>query len=208
MSLARQAVVAGYVGDRAGALAVWSSGSASQRALALSALARMGAFGSKELLAACDHHFAEVRARALELASQLTPPAWSKLMEGMADPDWRVVEAACFCAGESADNADPETRAMLARALSQVAREHEDPLCAEAAVAALGAIGHPEGLDALLRAVSGPPAIRRRAVVALAAFEGPEVQGALEKALVDRDWQVRQVAEDLLGRPGPSRTTS
>jgi hypothetical protein len=35
-------------------------------------------------------------------------------------------------------------------------------------------------------------------VIALAAFEGPEVDAALRRALEDRDWQVRQAAEDLL----------
>jgi hypothetical protein len=34
--------------------------------------------------------------------------------------------------------------------------------------------------------------------LALAPFDGPEVTAALEKALLDRDWQVRQAAEDLL----------
>ncbi|MEY3679413.1 MAG: hypothetical protein RL547_25, partial [Actinomycetota bacterium] len=38
-----------------------------------------------------------------------------------------------------------------------------------------------------------------RAVLALAPFDGPDVQAALKKALDDRDWQVRQAAEDLLG---------
>ena len=28
---------------------------------------------------------------------------------------------------------------------------------------------------------------------------GPEVDAALQRALTDRDWQVRQAAEDLLG---------
>jgi HEAT repeat protein len=47
------------------------------------------------------------------------------------------------------------------------------------------------------------PAVRRRAVLALASFDGPGVEEALERALVDRDWQVRQAAEDLTGRrPG------
>ena len=32
---------------------------------------------------------------------------------------------------------------------------------------------------------------------ALAAFDGPEVEARLEAALTDRDWQVRQAAEDL-----------
>ena len=66
-------------------------------------------------------------------------------------------------------------------------------------MAALGAIGDRRGLDAVLTAASGDrPAVRRRAVVALAAFDGPEVDAALERALTDRDWQVRQAAEDLL----------
>jgi HEAT repeat protein len=66
-------------------------------------------------------------------------------------------------------------------------------------VAALGSLGDPAGLAAVLAACADRPAIRRRAVVALAAFEGPEVEAALEAALADRDWQVRQAAEDLLG---------
>jgi uncharacterized membrane protein len=40
--------------------------------------------------------------------------------------------------------------------------------------------------------------VRRRAVIALAPFDGPEVDDALERARTDRDWQVRQAAEDLL----------
>jgi hypothetical protein len=36
-------------------------------------------------------------------------------------------------------------------------------------------------------------------VLALAAFEGDVVETALTRALDDRDWQVRQAAEDLLG---------
>ena len=42
-------------------------------------------------------------------------------------------------------------------------------------------------------------ALCRRAVLALAAFEGPEVDEALQAALEDKDWQTRQAAEDLLG---------
>jgi HEAT repeat protein len=65
-------------------------------------------------------------------------------------------------------------------------------------VAALGSIGDPAGLPAILRALEDRPAVRRRAVIALAPFDGEEVTGALEKALTDRDWQVRQAAEDQL----------
>ncbi len=87
-------------------------------------------------------------------------------------------------------------------ALVDTAGSHPDPLCREAAVAALGAIGHPDGLPAILRATKDKPAIRRRAVIALAPFDGPEVDAALHAALGDRDWQVRQAAEDLLRDEG------
>ena len=55
----------------------------------------------------------------------------------------------------------------------------------------------PRGLPAILAAVDDKPNVRRRAVLALAPFEGPEVDAAIAKALQDRDWQVRQAAEDL-----------
>ncbi|MDE3206007.1 MAG: HEAT repeat domain-containing protein [Acidobacteriota bacterium] len=87
--------------------------------------------------------------------------------------------------------------------MAAVAAEHRDPLCREAAVAAIGAIGAdqpPSGRAAVLAARGDKPAVRRRAVLALAAFDGPDVQAALEAALADRDWQVRQAAEDLTGR--------
>ena len=57
--------------------------------------------------------------------------------------------------------------------LASAGSGHADPLCREAAVAALGAIGDPAGLAAVLAALEDKPAVRRRAAVALAAFEGP-----------------------------------
>jgi hypothetical protein len=53
-------------------------------------------------------------------------------------------------------------------------------------------------LPAILHACHDKPAIRRRAVLALAAFDGDDVDQALHAALSDRDWQVRQAAEDVL----------
>ena len=54
-------------------------------------------------------------------------------------------------------------------------------------------------------ALEDKPAVRRRATIALAAFDDPRVDGALRRCLEDRDWQVRQAAEDLLGRIWPLR---
>jgi HEAT repeat protein len=68
----------------------------------------------------------------------------------------------------------------------------------EACAAALGSLGDARGLQAILSACTDKPAVRRRAILALAAFEGDEVDAALSAALEDKDWQVRQNAEDLI----------
>jgi HEAT repeat protein len=113
------------------------------------------------------------------------------------DPDASVVEAAAWSLGE----AGPRSGRKVVEALARVAEAHRDPLCREAAVAALGAVGDPGALDTVLGALDDKPAVRRRAVIALAAFDDPRVDAAWRRCLQDRDWQVRQAAEDLLGRP-------
>jgi HEAT repeat protein len=110
----------------------------------------------------------------------------------LEDGDARVVEAAAFAVGELED------LAAVPR-LAEIARDHADPLCRESAVAALGALGDERGRAAVLEALGDAPAVRRRAVVALAAFPGDEVEEALRRRLDDRDWQVRQSAQDVLG---------
>ena len=81
--------------------------------------------------------------------------------------------------------------------LIELASEADDALVRESAAAALGAIGDARGLPAILAATHDKPNVRRRAVLALAPFDGPEVDAAIAAALEDRDWQVRQAAEDL-----------
>jgi HEAT repeat protein len=115
------------------------------------------------------------------------------LIGALLDGDALVVEAACAALGELGTDAGQPS----VRRLADVAGRHPDALCREAAVAALGAIGDEAGLPAILAAVSDKPAVRRRAVLALAPFTGPEVDEALTGARSDRDWQVRQAAEDL-----------
>jgi HEAT repeat protein len=132
-----------------------------------------------------------VRRRACELAHSF--PAVD-LSPALDDVDGSVVEMAAWALGERQDGSAVASLAELASLRSG----RPDPLCREAAVAALGAIGDPAGLPAILAALDDKPAIRRRAAVALAAFEGPAVDLALRRCLEDRDWQVRQVAEDLL----------
>ena len=110
----------------------------------------------------------------------------------LSDEDYAVVEIACWAAGEQTERND-----SIIEALSGIALEHEDALCRESAVAALGALGDVRGLESILEATQDIATVRRRAVIALAPFEGQAVTDALQLALSDRDWQVRQAAEDL-----------
>jgi HEAT repeat protein len=119
-----------------------------------------------------------------------------KLTGALADETPAVTEAACYALGELEGLPDA---AAAVEALKETATSHPEPLCREAAVAALGSLRRPAGLTAVLAALEDKPAVRRRAVVALAGFEGPEVDAALNRAAEDVDWQVRQVAEDLIG---------
>lgn len=114
------------------------------------------------------------------------------LLPVLSDTDPLVVEACVWSLGE-------QGRRQAVPALGTLARRADDPLVREAAVAALGAIGDPHGAGFVLEALREDVAtVRRRAAVALAAFEGAEVDEALQRALDDRDWQVRSAAEELL----------
>ena len=184
-------VVAGHTGDEATARAALSDPSPSLRAAALSALARMHALTADDLRAAVDDADSNVVIRAAELAIAVPEVDLVRLT---ARRDARVVETVAWALGERGPG-QPDAVVPALIALTT----HSDALVREAAVAALGAVGDPTGLPAILTATTDKPAVRRRAVVALAAFDGPEVDDALRRATEDRDWQVRQIAEDLLG---------
>jgi HEAT repeat protein len=191
----RDAALAGHLGDEAAARRALADPAPAVRATGLGALARIGHLSAGDLRAAMEDPEPEVRARVAELAAGVEPPAVDIARRALSERDTRVVEAGCFALGEMGLAA---TGAV--GALSAVGRDHPDALCREAAVAALGAIGDPAGLPAILAATTDKPAVRRRAVLALAPFDGPEVSAALDRALTDRDWQVRQAAEDLGGQ--------
>jgi len=167
------------------------------RAAALGALARTGALTVAEVTAALVHPSAVVRQRAVDAALAVRGPGsrsvlWVAVEGALGDPDPLVVVAsAWFLAERRVTAAVP--------LLADTAHEHDDARCREAAVAALGAIGDPGGLPAVLAALNDKPTIRRRAAVALAGFDDPRVEPALHLAAQDRDWQVRQAADELLG---------
>lgn len=186
----RIVTVAGHRGDVATARAHLDDAEPAIRVLALGALARSDALTAAELQAAQHDEAPAVRRRAAELAASRDDVSLISMLD---DEDSTVVEMAAWASGE---RTPPEHGAV--GALSRVATTADDALCREAAVAALGAIGDPAGLEAVLHGCRDRPNVRRRAVLALAPFEGPEVMAALEHARGDRDWQVRQAAEDLL----------
>lgn len=192
----REVAVAGHRGDVAAVRRGLDDPDPVVRATALGAAARAGVLDAGTVARALDDPDPTVRRRALELAPGLAAvdgaPA-VRLVDLLADEDLTVAETAAFALGEQ-DPPDPAAVASLAA----MATGHDDALCREAAVAALGAIGDPTGLAAVLAATGDKATVRRRAVIALAAFEGPEVDAALERARHDRDRQVRQAAEDLL----------
>lgn len=189
--------MAGHRGDEALARSLASDPDPRVRATALGALARLDRLTDADLLAALDDADPTLRRRACELAAAGGGARWvgvpevaSKLVCALDDADDATAEMAAWALGELAPSAAVEP-------LCRMATGHRDALCREAAVAALGAIGDVAGLPAILTATGDKPPVRRRAVLALAPFDGPEVEAALQAALADRDWQVRQAAEDL-----------
>lgn len=189
----RDAAAAGHTGDEPGARAALGDPDPGVRATALGALARLGRLTDADLHDALADGDATVRRRA---ATEARHHPDVDLVPLLADDEPLVAEVAAWALGER--EARFASDAVIA-ALADAATTHDDALVREAAVAALGAIGHPAGLPAILAATTDKPAVRRRAVLALAPFEGEDVEAALRRASTDRDWQVRQAAEDLLG---------
>jgi HEAT repeat protein len=101
-------------------------------------------------------------------------------------------------AAENRTLPENQTLAEIVQALAETVYHHPDALVREASVAALGCIGTEDAKAPILYALADKATVRRRAVIALSAFEGDDVEAALAQASGDRDWQVRQAAEDLL----------
>jgi len=219
----RRAVLAGYDAEAEPAALV-DDPDPHVRAAALGALSRRGRLDARLLDTALHDEDEQVRRRAATLAGAYlaagaaagatkgdplragtraaTSPdgdersVVASLARALHDEAPLVAEAAAWALGEAG-----EAALRTVDDLCAVARAHPDLLVRESAVAALGAIGAPRALDAVLDALEGPPALRRRAAVALAAFDDPRADDGLRRCLSDRDWQVRQVAEVLLDLP-------
>lgn len=163
------------------------------RVLALRAASRRHLLDADDWLRSLGDESLDVRREAIALLAYVAVDDLRVIVAmtgALDDADALVVDAAAFALGEHA-----VTNAV--EPLTRVARDHDDARCREAAIAALGVIGDERGRAAIIAALSDKAPVRRRAVVALANFEGPDVQAALEQAGEDRDWQVRAAAEQL-----------
>lgn len=214
-------ILAGHSGDVVTARAALTSSDCAVRAAAFSALARIGVLQPAELVLGINDESRVVAARAAELSAK--EPADSSvddsLLHLLNSADTDLCEVAAWALGERHQQTEEQTEEQaeeqtegrgprsdtesaapihVVMALVHAATEHPDALVRESAVAALGCIGDPASLPAILRGCNDKATVRRRAVIALASFEGPEVDAALERARSDRDWQVRQAGEDLL----------
>jgi HEAT repeat protein len=192
----RRAILAGHTGDLDRSRHGLHDADPAVQAASLGALARLGALRSADIAGALVSPHVPVRRRATDAALSVRGAGsrsalFRALTGALDDADALVVVGAAWFLGER------RVRAAVPR-LSEVARSHEDVRCRESAVAALGAIGDPDGLAAVLAALDDKPTIRRRATVALAGFDDPRVEPALAKSAEDRDWQVRQAADELL----------
>ena len=199
----RRVLLAGHRGDGDLARRSLTDSDPDVAVTALGALARLHLLTTDDVVWALVGGPVPLRRRAADAApsvrgrgSRSRLPA--ALVGALADPDPLVVVSAAWYL------ADRRHRPAV-EALAAVASRHDDARCREAAVAALGAIGDPAGLPAVLAALEDKPTVRRRATVALAGFDDPAVEAVVDAALGtaagDRDWQVRQAAEELLDEP-------
>lgn len=216
----RAVIEAGYNGDIPAIERAWASSDPMLRVAALGSFNRVGLVNHTQLITALRDNNPAVRRRAAELSPRVAfvgserTAVCDELQQLLSDDD-SVAEVAAFALGEIGSELDPDSDAgpdsdefaqvglapELIHSLQNMALQHQDALCREQAVASLGALH--TGKETVLQALSDKATVRRRAVIALAPFEGPDVDAALETALDDRDWQVRQAAEDLLSDDGP-----
>jgi HEAT repeat protein len=164
-----------------------------RRVLALRGLVRQSLMTSDLWLRALRDSDVEVRRDALQQLAHAPledPPILLEVAGMLDDEDALVVDGAAFALGEHlyVDAVDE---------LCHVARDHGDARCRESAIAALGAIGDDRARSTIIASLKDKPPIRRRAIVALSNFEGPDIDAALDEAGEDRDWQVRSAVTQL-----------
>lgn len=210
-------VRAGHDGDAEAVRAALDDDDATVRAAAVGASIRLAANGSASVGEAADALLRGLSDDevAVRRRSATATAGWSRLIEAtdsadesirgivdalillLDDDDERVVEVAAFACGELPLQALDLLRQRVITSLMETTT-HPDHLCRESAVAALGSIGEPSALPAVLAACRDRANVRRRAVLALAAFDDAAATTELRRLVEDRDLQVSQAAAELL----------
>jgi HEAT repeat protein len=165
------------------------------RILALRGIVRQRLASADDWRRALDDSDVDVRREALNQIAHVDiddAEVFAAIVRCLDDDDALVVDGAVFALGE-------HLYVPAVGRLCEIATNHDDARCRESAVAALGAIGDDRARPVILAALTDKPPVRRRAIVALSNFEGPDIEEALERASQDRDWQVR-AAVNQLGR--------
>ncbi|MGB8197581.1 MAG: HEAT repeat domain-containing protein [Acidimicrobiales bacterium] len=168
---------------------------ARHRVLALRGVVRQGLVTSRDWRVALDDVDVDVRREALTQVAHAViddDEVFAAIVRLLDDVDALVVDGAVFALGE-------HLYVSAVEQLCVIATTHDDARCRESAIAALGAMGDDRARPAILAALDDKPPVRRRAIVALSNFEGPDIEAALARASEDRDWQVR-AAVNQLGR--------
>ena len=168
---------------------------ARHRILALRGIVRQQLTSTEEWRSALNDPDVDVRREALNQIAHVNvddDEVLAAIVSCLEDDDALVVDGAVFALGEI-------LYVPAVEKLCGIAAKHDDARCRESAIAALGAIGDDRARPVILAALADKPPVRRRAIVALSNFEGPEIDEALERASQDRDWQVR-AAVNQLGR--------
>jgi len=145
------------------------------RALAISGLSKLGVLSDSEATIASNDPDRSVRHRVAQLGATDNR---INLLALLGDQDFAVAETAAWALGERHESHDTDQLdamsldAQVLDALIESATTHPHQLVRESCIAALGAIGDPRGLSAILAGCNDKPAVRRRAVLALAPFSG------------------------------------
>ncbi len=170
------------------------------RLLAWSARRRHGLLDADDVQTMIRDDAAMVRRRGIEFAIERPSVDLIEILEGV---DVELAELAAFAIGERAHATEAEVEALV-----RTATGHEDALCRESSIAALGAVAADRDgavgddiREAILAGCRDKAAVRRRAVIALAAIDHESVDAALDRALQDRDAQVRRAARELTAEP-------
>ncbi len=189
LDVLRDTVLAGYTRDRALIDRAICHTNARIRAAAINASIRTGETSVETLQKLLLDPSPEVRLAVIRASISIPELDIYCLLELEADP--QVLEAIIFSLGER-----KEYRAHTD--LCKIAVSHTDPLCREAAIAALANLQMEESLETLIKASSDRAPVRRRVAIALSYFDNPLATKCLEMLSQDRDWQTKKIAKELL----------